>query len=84
MTPQHLNRLALLPDEYLLPSNNTLTFDFVQGSGAHRRTRETHNMYDISILLRIALAKIPQIPFEYILDIFRWRLLVAKLTLGCQ
>lgn len=30
--------------------------------------------YDLMLLLRTALSKIPQIPFQYILDIFRWNL----------
>lgn len=32
------------------------------------------NGFDISFLLRMALKKIPQIPFQYILDIFRWNI----------
>lgn len=30
--------------------------------------------FDLSLLLRMALSKIPQIPFQYIMDIFRWNL----------
>lgn len=30
--------------------------------------------FDLSLLLRMALVKIPQIPFQYIMDAFRWNL----------
>lgn len=30
--------------------------------------------YDLILLLRTALSKIPQIPFQYIMDVFRWNL----------
>lgn len=32
------------------------------------------NAFDLSFLLRMALIKIPQIPFQYILDAFRWNI----------
>lgn len=124
MTPQHLNRIKLLPDKYLFaeklpkfsqpfesmihaykPSN-----DFKEYSGADNRQGHTDplsvvnffgksyppiservnkmrdfqnftssfdgsmNSFDLSLLLRQALTQIPQIPFSYILDIFRWDL----------
>uniref|UniRef100_A0A1B0GPC4 Angiotensin-converting enzyme n=1 Tax=Phlebotomus papatasi TaxID=29031 RepID=A0A1B0GPC4_PHLPP len=81
MTPQHLNRLALLPDEFLLPNNNTVTFanaEFFRKMPQDHAKSPVHNIYDISILLRVALAKIPQLPFEYILDVFRWSLFSGK------
>ncbi|GAB0093220.1 Angiotensin-converting enzyme [Sergentomyia squamirostris] len=62
MVPQHLHRLGLLPDEHLLPNNKSYS------------PKSQHNIYDISLLLHMALAKIPQIPFEYIIDVFRWNL----------
>ncbi|XP_059612587.1 angiotensin-converting enzyme-like [Phlebotomus argentipes] len=77
MTPQHLNRMSLLPDEFLLPNNNSMSFRHLEAFNNSRnppRESQIHNIYDISILLRVALAKIPQIPFEYIVDVFRWSL----------
>lgn len=32
------------------------------------------NDFDLSLLLQMALTKIPQIPFQYIMDAFRWNL----------
>lgn len=37
------------------------------------------NAFDLSTLLKIALIKIPQIPFEYILDVYRWDLFSGKI-----
>lgn len=39
------------------------------------------NTFDLSLLLRMALSKIPQIPFEYILDVFRWDLFAGKIPM---
>lgn len=38
------------------------------------RNEQTVSVFDIMLLLRTALSKIPQIPFQYIMDIFRWNL----------
>lgn len=32
------------------------------------------NDYDLALLLNMALAKIPAIPFQYLMDVFRWNL----------
>lgn len=123
MTPQHLNRIKLLPDKYLFaekllklsqPFENMIhshkaNSDFKEYSkddGNQRndipsltqlfgkaypaiskkiekmqkyqnftsRLDGTMNSFDLSLLLRQALTQIPQIPFAYILDIFRWDL----------
>ncbi|XP_037024274.1 angiotensin-converting enzyme-like [Bradysia coprophila] len=123
MTPQHLNRMNILPDKYLFaeklpkfsqPFENMIhayktNNDFKEYSDDDSR-RHKHslsmidflgkayppisdridkmrnyqnftssfdgsmNSFDLSLLLRQALAQIPQIPFAYILDIFRWDL----------
>lgn len=39
------------------------------------------NEFDLSLLLRMALAKIPQIPFEYIIDVYRWDLFSNKVPM---
>lgn len=39
------------------------------------------NAFDLSLLLEMALTRIPQIPFEYILDIFRWDLFSGKIQI---
>lgn len=133
MTPQHLNRLSLLPDKYLMsqdlpqfdqsylravhspntkdgtqplidfPNNdnkklqknsensksfpNALPFTILLKTYPNISERvermynyqtykakidDSVNSFDLSLLLRMALLKIPQIPFEYILDVFRW------------
>lgn len=121
MTPQHLNRLNLLPDKYLFaeklpqftqPFENMVHSHkpsadfkaFLNGddhqhkesvikflgqtypaiSERIEKIRKLQNLtshldgsmnsFDISLLLRQALIQIPQIPFAYILDIFRWDL----------
>lgn len=104
MTPQHLNRIRLLPDKYLFPdklspdsdnidnrgklmnkmveSNITIFGNPVKNLTESKQHNDTYNnkldnsinAFDITLLLQMALMKIPQIPFEYILDIFRWDL----------
>ena len=87
MTPQHLNRLRLLPDKYLI-SQEPANFDqqymsLIHSYTAHSASKNESdqfsgnikasvNSFDLSLLLKMALNKIPQIPFEYILDVFRW------------
>lgn len=39
------------------------------------------NTFDLSLLLRMALSKIPQISFEYILDVFRWDIFADKVPM---
>lgn len=123
MTPQHLNRIKLLPDKYLF-AEKLLKFSqpFENMIHSHKAnsdfkdytkddsSRHNHapsltqffgkaypaisekiekmrnyqnftshldgsmNSFDLSLLLRQALTQIPQIPFAYILDIFRWDL----------
>ncbi|KAJ6636732.1 Angiotensin-converting enzyme [Pseudolycoriella hygida] len=121
MTPQHLNRIKLLPDKYLFTekllkfaqpfenmihshkANNEFK-DFPNDNGRNGlpsliqffgktypdisdkvekmqkfQNFTSHldgsmNSFDLSLLLRQALTQIPQIPFAYMLDIFRWDL----------
>lgn len=40
-----------------------------------------YNEFDLSLLLKMALTKIPQIPFEYILDVFRWDLFSGNVSM---
>lgn len=148
MTPQHLNRLGLLTDEFLFPdhkitlkklltfynhmrviheikpnfkflefyknlensnnistknfqrnfyrnsiknmdfNNNEKNVNFLLNSFDNSNKNDDNNTnsiliinnFDISLLLRIALMKLPQIPFEYILDIFRWDLFNGKIS----
>jgi Angiotensin-converting enzyme len=53
MTPQHLHRLGLINDHEL----------FI---GAGNSGNEI-NPFDLELLLRMGLEKIPQLPFEYIM-----------------
>lgn len=127
MTPQHLNRINLLPDKYLLmnrPSaftgpmlraiyshaeqqqqqqhkshpkhlnveaagfdDDSLTIDghaYPMLSKLNRLQSESDqaeiklmreiNDFDLVLLLHMALTKIPAIPFQYMMDAFRWNL----------
>lgn len=40
----------------------------------NEETKPQANAFDLTLLLQMALAKIPQIPFAYIIDTFRWDL----------
>lgn len=54
-------------------SNITDKFQQIEFSSLEKSAKtHTINSFDLSLLLRMALSKIPQIPFEYILDVFRW------------
>lgn len=128
MTPQHLNRLRLIPDKLLFPEDHDLPTEEVKEEdklgnmlvsedllgylkdlksrrklnlfgmplknlSSHRSSRRrsdeifkdpndfTMNSFDITLLLRMALSKIPQIPFEFILDAFRWDLFSGKIAM---
>lgn len=143
MTPQHLNRLSLLPDKYLMsqdlprfeqsylravhsPNTNDARQEFtdspnIENNNKNPQTNSENsksfsnalpftilnktypnisqrvermyaqtlkakingsvNSFDLSLLLRMALLKIPQIPFEYILDVFRWDLFSGKVDM---
>lgn len=155
MTPQHLNRLALLPDKYLMDQelprfeqsflkmvhshkDDKMTDEFMKFPTdkeiANHANKQEHtledvkkqqqvhpqeiinevnkmnilnrypniternermqnyaafkaridasaNAFDLSLLLEMALTKIPQIPFEYILDVFRWDLFSGKVQI---
>lgn len=123
MTPQHLNRIRLIPDKYLFAEKlpklsepfesmihshkvNSEFMKFSSKDGNHHTDIRSQiklfgktyphisesnekmrnyqnftsqfdgsiNAFDLSLLLRQALTQIPQIPFAYILDIFRWDL----------
>ncbi|KAL5290214.1 hypothetical protein ACFFRR_009883 [Megaselia abdita] len=95
MSPSHLNRLGLIHDRFLRPSNQNV-YDINEWTVSNRRNMldknglpillydEMLNNYertkvdknisflDISILLKLALSKIPQIPFSFIVDHWRW------------
>lgn len=123
MTPQHLNRIKLLPDKYLLvnhPSEFTkpilraiyspseqfsdaaidnlnaepygLNGDYLSVDGhaypklskLNRQQSQSDqyqsqlmrqiNDFDLVLLLHMALAKIPIIPFQYLMDAIRWNM----------
>lgn len=124
MTPQHLNRINLLPDKYLSVNRpSVFTGPILRAIFSHpeqlKTDSETHsnagtlgfaddylsvdghaypklsklnrlkseadqsqskqlmreiNDFDLVLLLHMALAKIPAIPFQYIMDAFRWNL----------
>ncbi|XP_053674214.1 angiotensin-converting enzyme-like [Anopheles nili] len=59
VTPQHLVRLGLLDSEHMAPE---------------AKTGSSLNSFDYAFLLRMALGKIPSIPFEYLMDRYRWDL----------
>lgn len=127
MTPQHLNRIKLLPDKYLFgemlpklsPSFQSMihshkvnsefmkysnqnqfkdmqsdiklfgkSYPFISDRIAKMRKYQnltsridgSMNAFDLSLLLRQALTQIPQIPFAYILDIFRWDLFSGEVS----
>lgn len=46
-----------------------------------RSPDEKMSKYDLMLLLRMALSKIPQIPFQYIMDIYRWNLFNQTITM---
>lgn len=46
-----------------------------------RQYKEATSKYDVMLLLRMALSKIPQIPFQYIMDIFRWNLFNGTISM---
>lgn len=56
---------------HLSISNNQSTS---KHSRKTKKSRDDINDFDLSLLLRMALIKIPQIPFQYIMDAFRWNL----------
>lgn len=123
MTPQHLNRIKLLPDKYLLvnhpsaftkpilraifshsaqygdaaingvnaeadeSSDDYLSIDGhaypklsklnrLQSQSDQDQTNSMReiNDFDLVLLLHMALAKIPTIPFQYLMDATRWNL----------
>lgn len=115
MTPQHLNRLRLLPDQFLFSgqkntkassskkdenqpkTKSTCEYANVTALGKpypkisckNREASKTKNDqdpyindFDLTLLLKMALTKIPQVPFEYILDIFRWDLFSGNVSMN--
>jgi peptidyl-dipeptidase A len=65
MTPQHLNRLRLIDDALLTPSSSDGQM----------------NYFDYTLLLELALEKIPQIPFSLIIDEIRWKTFSGQMPL---
>lgn len=106
MVPQHLNRLFILPDEYLMEhksikmslsllqtifsieNNFTTNIEHDESIMSDRKkmpifstinkmidnNKEIEINVDVAILLHSALKKIPQIPFQYVMDVWRWKL----------
>jgi peptidyl-dipeptidase A len=64
MTPQHWHRLRLITDDEL----------YIKPENYQANAEPKLNEFDLEMLLRMGLSKIPQIPFEYILDEFRWNM----------
>lgn len=123
MTPHHLNRLNLLPDEYLItrkPSvftesmmksihsptkrraivtdNRVTNEDFITVGGIPYPKLSILNQleselggydiipdindFDLALLLHMALMKIPAIPFQYLMDAFRWNLFNGTVSIS--
>lgn len=133
MTPHHLNRLNLLPDQYLMPNKPSVFTKSIlraihsrkpykpsSANGGNNLNTETNdsdkdqitvngkaypklallnqlesesneyesklprdiNDYDLAILLYMALTKIPAIPFQYLMDVFRWSLFNGTIPMG--
>lgn len=79
MVPQHLVRLGLLDDRYLAPVDSVeepvYNIMFLGKRFRHPddvNTLKIEANADIALLLTMALAKLPQIPFEYLLDDYRY------------
>uniref|UniRef100_A0AAG5D9B1 Angiotensin-converting enzyme n=1 Tax=Anopheles atroparvus TaxID=41427 RepID=A0AAG5D9B1_ANOAO len=70
MTPQHLVRVGLLDSKHMAPE----TIASGQEKTHAERLAQSLNSFDYAFLLRMALAKIPTIPFEYLMDRYRWDL----------
>uniref|UniRef100_A0A182RFM6 Angiotensin-converting enzyme n=1 Tax=Anopheles funestus TaxID=62324 RepID=A0A182RFM6_ANOFN len=60
VTPQHLVRLGLLDSKHMAPEAT----DFGASSMI--------NTFDYAFLLHMALGKFPTMPFEYLMDQYRW------------
>lgn len=78
MTPQHLHRLGLIDDSTLfqrIDSNPDIYFY----EGQEDTSRLPELSFDLILLLKQALSKIPQIPFAYIMDTYRWAYFEGKL-----
>lgn len=43
-------------------------------------TADSANAIDVALLLRSALSKVVQLPFEYLLDVYRWQLFAGRLS----
>ncbi|XP_040158831.1 angiotensin-converting enzyme-like [Anopheles arabiensis] len=72
ITPQHLVRLGLLDSKHMAPEKE-LAFG---GADA------TLNSFDYAFLLRMALGKLPTIPFEYLMDQYRWDIFDGSVDYG--
>ncbi|XP_050074546.1 angiotensin-converting enzyme-like [Anopheles maculipalpis] len=70
VTPQHLVRLGLLDSKHMAPEKMAF------------RTNSTLNSFDYAFLLRMALGKIPTIPFEYLMDQYRWDIFDGSVEYG--
>lgn len=54
------------------PSHAKMNAGAYQKKHDSLRNEDTISKFDLILLLRMALSKIPQIPFQYIMDVFRW------------
>uniref|UniRef100_A0A182QPM5 Angiotensin-converting enzyme n=1 Tax=Anopheles farauti TaxID=69004 RepID=A0A182QPM5_9DIPT len=70
VTPQHLVRLRLLDPKHMAPEEMELD------------PSASLNSFDYAFLLRMALGKIPTIPFEYLMDQYRWDLFDGSVDYG--
>uniref|UniRef100_A0A182P3K9 Angiotensin-converting enzyme n=1 Tax=Anopheles epiroticus TaxID=199890 RepID=A0A182P3K9_9DIPT len=70
VTPQHLVRLGLLDSKHMVPEKMTIGAD------------STLNSFDYAFLLRMALGKLPTIPFEYLMDQYRWDMFDGSVDYG--
>lgn len=84
MTPQHLHRLGLIDDSTLYEKvelgkeqaeKNIFVTDIFETN-----TSLPKLSFDLVLLLKQALSKIPQIPFGYIIDTYRWAFFEGKLN----
>uniref|UniRef100_A0A182NHM3 Angiotensin-converting enzyme n=1 Tax=Anopheles dirus TaxID=7168 RepID=A0A182NHM3_9DIPT len=79
VTPQHLVRLGLLDPKHMAPE------EMVPPRAPETPPRapvSTLNSFDYAFLLRMALGKIPTLPFEYLMDQYRWDLFDGSVDYG--
>lgn len=63
------------------PSHAQLKAEASQKEHDALRNEPKVSIFDLVLLLRTGLSKIPQIPFQYIMDIFRWNLFNGTISM---